>query len=169
MGGGRWVRSTPPSPLPPFWVLCLFIYYKKFNILLHYFWKNLRQISSIDWHSNDINGNKNTKSYEFGVKILHRERRKVAKKLWFLWNIVSIVWNKYLRIKKYDITNHFQLGNFISAKDCASLYIFTVVLFIECRMTQCIVLKVQYFLFRWSKGPFVLLPTRDKRIAVTFH
>ena len=57
----------------------------------------------------------------------------------------------------------------MSAKDCANLYIFTAILLRVCRMTQCIVLQVQYFFRRKSKGPLVLLPTRDKRIPITFH
>ena len=57
----------------------------------------------------------------------------------------------------------------MSAKDRANLYIFTVALFIVCQMTNYIVLKVRCFYFRGSKGPFVLLSTRDKRIAITFH
>ena len=36
-------------------------------------------------------------------------------------------------------------------------------------MTQCIVLKVQCFCLRRSKGPVVLLSTRDKRITITFQ
>ena len=51
----------------------------------------------------------------------------------------------------------------------ANLYIFTTPLFIICQATHCIVLKVQCFYLRRSKGPFVLLSTRDKRIAITFH
>ena len=36
-------------------------------------------------------------------------------------------------------------------------------------MTQCIVLKVQCFCLWRSKGPVVLLSTRDKRITITFQ
>ena len=43
----------------------------------------VRQVSSINGYSNVINGNENFKSCEFCVKILHRECREVAKKLWF--------------------------------------------------------------------------------------
>ena len=57
----------------------------------------------------------------------------------------------------------------MSAKDRANLYIFTVVLFIVSQMKQCIVLKVLCFYLRRSKGPLVLLSTRDKRIAKIFH
>ena len=49
--------------------------------LLHYFLNNLSRISSINGYSNVINGNKNIKSCNFYVKILHRECREVAKKL----------------------------------------------------------------------------------------
>ena len=55
------------------------------------------------------------------------------------------------------------------AKYRANLYIFTVVLFIVCQMTQCIVLKVLWFYLRRSKGPLVLLSAKDKRIALIFH
>lgn len=48
--------------------------------LLHYFWNNLRQISSISGYYNVINGNENFKSCEFCVKILHGECHEVAKK-----------------------------------------------------------------------------------------
>ena len=57
----------------------------------------------------------------------------------------------------------------MSAKDRSNLYIFTVALFIVCQMKQCIVLKVQCFYLRRSKGPLVLLSTRDKRIVIIFH
>ena len=52
--------------------------------LLHYFLNNLMRISSINGYSNIINGSKNIKCCEFSVKILHRECREVAKRLWFL-------------------------------------------------------------------------------------
>ena len=48
--------------------------------LLHYFWNNLSRISSFNRYSNVINGNEKLKSC---VKILHRECREVAQKLWF--------------------------------------------------------------------------------------
>ena len=48
--------------------------------------------------------------------------------------------------------------SFINAKDRANLYIFTPALYL-----------VQCFYFRRSKGPLVLLLTRDKKIAITFH
>ena len=57
----------------------------------------------------------------------------------------------------------------MSAKYHANLYIFTVVLFIVCHMTQCIVLKVVWFYLWRSKGPLVLLLARDKRIAIIFN
>ena len=57
--------------------------------LLHYFWNNLRQISSISGYSNVINGNKNFKSCEFCVKILHRECHEVAKKNYGFGEILS--------------------------------------------------------------------------------
>ena len=59
--------------------------------------------------------------------------------------------------------------SFMSAKDRGRLYIFTVALPIVCQMTQCIVLKVLCFYIQRSKGPLVLLLTRDKRIAIIFH
>ena len=40
--------------------------------------------------------------------------------------------------------------SYMSAKDCANLYIFTVSLFIVCQMKQCIVLKVQCLYLRRS-------------------
>ena len=46
-------------------------------------------------HSNDINGNKNTKSYEFGVKILHPEYCEVAKSYGF-GEILSINYMKQI-------------------------------------------------------------------------
>ena len=57
----------------------------------------------------------------------------------------------------------------MTAKDRANLYIFIVALFMVCQMMQCIVLKVHCFYFGRSKGPSVLLSTRDKKIAITFH
>ena len=36
-------------------------------------------------------------------------------------------------------------------------------------MKQCIVLKVLCFYLQRSKGPLVLLSTRDKVIAIIFH
>ena len=57
----------------------------------------------------------------------------------------------------------------MSAKDRAHLYTFKVALSIVYQMTQCIVLKVICFYVRRSKGPLVLLLTRDKRIAIIFH
>ena len=57
----------------------------------------------------------------------------------------------------------------MSAKNLAHLYIFTVVLSIVCQITQCIVLKVLCFYIWRSKGPLVLLLTRNKRIVIIFH
>ena len=59
--------------------------------------------------------------------------------------------------------------SFMSAKDCANLYIFTVALFIVCQMTQCIVLKVLCLYLRRSKGLLLLLSTREKKFAIIFH
>ena len=59
--------------------------------------------------------------------------------------------------------------SFMRAKDRANLYIFTVALFIPCQMTQYIVLKVQCFCLRRSICPLVLLSTRGKSVAITFH
>ena len=36
-------------------------------------------------------------------------------------------------------------------------------------MTQCIVLTVQCFNLRINEGTSVLLSTRNKRVAITFH
>ena len=38
-----------------------------------------------------------------------------------------------------------------------------------CQLRHCIVLKVQCFYLQRSISPLVLLSTRDKRIAITFH
>ena len=57
----------------------------------------------------------------------------------------------------------------MSAKDRVNLNIFTTALFIVCQTTQCIVLAVPYFYLRRNEGPSVLLSTRDKRVAITFH
>ena len=46
---------------------------------------------------------------------------------------------------------------------------FTVALFIVCQMKQCIVLKVLCFYLRGSKGPSVLLSTRDEKFAIIYH
>ena len=82
---------------PPFECFALLIYFKNFNILLiflmrllHYIWNNYNSTvsTSINRYSNVINGNKNIKSCEFCVKILHQECRKRAKKLWSWWNMV---------------------------------------------------------------------------------
>ena len=49
------------------------------------------------------------------------------------------------------------------------LMILSFSLFIVCKMTQCILLKVQCFYFWRSKGPLGFLSTRDKRIAIKFQ
>ena len=72
-------------------------------------------------------------------------------------------------IKNFDITKSFSVRqllklSFMSAKERANLYIFTVALFIVCQMKQCIVLKALYFYLQRSKGPLVLLSTRIKRL-----
>ena len=92
--------------------------------LLHYFWNNVRWISIINGFFNVINGNKNIKSCEFCVKILHRECREVAKKLWFWLNIAYQLDETYLLIKNFDITKAFSARqllklSFMSPKDRA--------------------------------------------------
>ena len=85
------ISTTPPTShhSPLFEWFTLFMYYKNFNVLLnflvrlYYFWNNLRQISSINIYSIVINGNKNTGSCEFCVKILNRECREVPKSYGF--------------------------------------------------------------------------------------
>ena len=59
--------------------------------------------------------------------------------------------------------------SFMSEKDCVNWNIFTIALFIVCQITQCIVLTVQCFYLRRNKGPSVLLSTRYKIVAITFH
>ena len=76
--------------------------------LLNYFWKNLRRISSINGFYNVINWNKNIKSCEFYVKILHRECREVAKRGMVLVKYcLPVIWKKYVLIKNFDITKSF--------------------------------------------------------------
>ena len=135
--------------------------------LLHCFWNNFRQISSINGYSNVINGNENFKSCEFCLKILHRECREVAKKLWFWWNIVDHLYETNTFYSKILILqNNFKLDksyDFPKAilhqcqRSCEFVYLYS-----------SFVLKVQCFYFRRSKGPLVLLSTRDKRVAITF-
>ena len=147
------------------------MYYKNFNVLLkflvglYYFWNNLRQISSINIYSIAINGNRNTGSCEFCVKILNRECREVPKSYGFGERLPTNCMKQISSNQKfwyYQII--FSLTtwklSFMSANDHANLYIFTRDLFIVCQMTQCIVLKVQCFYLRRSKGPLVLLSIR---------
>ena len=55
------------------------------------------------------------------------------------------------------------------AEDRINLIILTVALFIVSQTMQCIALTVQCFYLRGNKDPSVLLPTRDKMIAVIFQ
>ena len=55
------------------------------------------------------------------------------------------------------------------AEDRANLIILTVALFIVSQTMQCIALTLQCFYLRGNKDPSVLLPTRDKKIAVIFQ
>ena len=55
------------------------------------------------------------------------------------------------------------------AEDRVNLIILTVALFIVSQTMQCIALTVQCFYLRGNKDPSVLLPTRDKMIAVIFQ
>ena len=76
--------------------------------------------------------------------------------------------------QNFDITESFSARqllklSFMSAKDRANLYIFTVAFLIVRQMKQCIVLRVLCFYLRRSKGPLVFLSTRDKRIAIILH
>ena len=54
------------------------------------------------------------------------------------------------------------------AEDRVNLIILTVALFIVSQTMQCIALTVQCFYLRGNKDPSVLLPIRDKMIAVIF-
>ena len=131
----------------------------------------MRWISSINRYSNVINGKKYIKLANFVWKHCIDN---VAKAMVLVKYCLPVVWNKYLLIKNFDITNSFSAWkiltlSFMSVKDCASLHIFTVVLFIVCQMTRCIVLKVQFLYLRRSKCHLVLFSTRDKRIVITFH
>ena len=82
--------------------------------------------------------------------------------------------HKYLILQNYfqlDDSYAFPkaiLHEFMSAKDCLNLIIFTVALFIVCQTTQCIVLAVQGSYLRGNKDPSVLLSTEDKRVAISF-
>ena len=82
--GGRslLVRLTPPpllSVLPCLYITKILIFY--YNETITLFLKQLQ--ANFNGYSNVISGNENLKSCEFCVKILHRECREVAKKLWF--------------------------------------------------------------------------------------
>ena len=57
----------------------------------------------------------------------------------------------------------------MSAKYPVKLNIITAALFMVCHMTQCIVLTVQCFYLRRNKGHSVLLSTKFKRAAISFH
>ena len=57
----------------------------------------------------------------------------------------------------------------MSTKDCGSLNVFTVALFIVCHVTQCIVLPVQCFYLSGNKDSSVPSSTRDKMVAITFR
>ena len=54
------------------------------------------------------------------------------------------------------------------AKDRLNLITFTVALFIASRTIQCIAFSVQCFYLPENKDLSVLLPTRDKGIAIMF-
>ena len=57
----------------------------------------------------------------------------------------------------------------MGAKDRKNLNILAEALLVVSQMTQCIVLTVQCIYLRINRGLPILLSTRDKRVAVTFH
>ena len=59
--------------------------------------------------------------------------------------------------------------SFLSAKDRVNLNILTVTLFTVCHTTQCFVLVKQCFYLWRNKGLSLMLSTRNKRVAITFH
>ena len=68
--------------------------------LFYCFWNNFRWILSNNCYSDVVNGSKSIKYCEFFVEILYCDCRKLAKNVWFWWNIVyQFFWNKYLLTK----------------------------------------------------------------------
>ena len=103
---------------------------------------------------------KQLKSYVFGEILSTNCMKQIPsnQKLWYYKTIFSLR-TPMLSPKL----------SFIRAKDRVNLYIITAALFTLCQMTQCIVLKVQCFYLWRSKGPLVLLSTKDKTIVIKFH
>ena len=138
----------------------------------------MSRISSINRYSIIINGNKNIKSCEFCVKILHRECCEVAKKLWFWWNIIYQLYGTNIFYAKVLILqNHFQLDNpyafpkgilYDSQRSCRFVYFYSS--FVYCLSDDAVhCIESAIFYIRRSIHPLLLLSIRDKKIAMTFH
>ena len=99
---------------------------------------------------------KQLKNYDFG-KILSTNCLK---------QISS--YQKYLILHNHFKLNIYMLSInlfFMSATDSVDLNIFTVALFIVCRMTLCIVLTAQCSYLQRNKYPLVLYITGDKMVC----
>ena len=155
VAGGRGVARCDGPPPPPsslfLSAFALFIYYRNLNIVLNLFNETITLFLK-----------------QLQAKILHRECREVAKKLWFWWNIVYQLYKIYIFQSQILIwQNNLKFYN---------SYDFPDAILHECKRSckfanlySSFLWKVQCFYFWISKDSLVLLSTRDKRISIKFH
>ena len=69
---------------------------------------------------------------------------------------------------RYVVNNSYAFPklSFVSSKDCVTLNISTVSLFIVCQTAQCTVLTKKCFYLQRNKGPSALLSTKDKNVTI---
>ena len=86
-----WWRGSLDAHVPPFWVICPFLYQKNlfilnfFDEIITYFWNNFKWISSIKGYSNVLCEN-----------IVSRMSRGSYKYMVLLKYRLPTVWNKYI-------------------------------------------------------------------------